>query len=721
MLAYKMQRIYSRILGYSLLLAAVVGAAFPVRANEPVAVILRVANGADPAALAADYNAILNKSLPAHSLARLVGHNPQLLSQLSADPRVLAAHADKIIVGQPRLIGAVGSDMNAQPRLIGAVGDPVAAYGEQWAAAKLRLPQAHTITAGQGMIVAVLDTGVTADHPLLDGYLLPGYDFVDNDAFPDDTAGGIDEDGDGQVDEAAGHGTHVAGIVRLTAPQAQILPVRIFDDEGQGSYFDAVAGILYAVDQGAHVINLSGSGPDDVPFLEEAVAYAEAHGVVMVAAAGVNLLGYPAQYSSVISVAAANDQDYPTDFSTFPEMAPTVYAPGAAIFSAYYTGDYAWWTGNSMAAPFVAGTAALMRASANCDAACVRANLLPTAHRVVTDPYTQVQHGRVDAFDAVARTANQFHPTLSVQLMAGPGQPYDLAIKPFLQIVNNGNSVPLHELTLRYYYTREGNAGEQVHCDYAAISCAHLTGAFGVVTGTPAADAYLELHFNNAAGRLLGGRHSGPIQLRLHKNDWSAYDEMNDYSRNGAAQFTTTSQVALYHNGQLVWGTPPGVPPPTPEPPPPPEPPVVGNVRVQYLAADTHATNQAMRPHLRLLNVGNTAIPLADLTLRYWFTNDNGAPAQVWCDYAAVNCGNITAFVGSSGSQAYLEVTFTGGAGELAAGGNSGPIQLRLHHVDWLAFNENSDFSFNPAMTTFTDWQNITLYQNSQLIWGVEP
>ena len=91
-----------------------------------------------------------------------------------------------------------------------------------------------------------MDTGIDLDHPLLAGKLVPGYDFVDNDTDPDDAIDGIDEDDDWLIDEGAGHGTHVAGIVRLVAPAASIMPVRIFTSDGFGTYFDVAAGIVFA-------------------------------------------------------------------------------------------------------------------------------------------------------------------------------------------------------------------------------------------------------------------------------------------------------------------------------------------------------------------------------------------------------------------------------------------------------------------------------------------
>ncbi len=689
-----------------LLCMVVVGLATQVSANGPVAVVVATTATTDIHTLAADYGATVSQIIPALGLARLVGGDPNLLTMLAADGRVTAVYPDRTMEGQPRFIGAVGNEFDAQ---LWNGQSPGAVYNQQWAVSNLRLAQAHNISQGQGIVVAVLDTGVDAAHPLLADHLLPGYDFVDNDADPAETHNGLDEDGDGLVDEGAGHGTHVAGIIHLVAPQASIMPLRIFNDDGQGSYFAAAAAIVYAADNGADVINLSGSGPEDSPVLAQAAAYAQAHDVVMVAAGGVNTLGYPAAYPTVLSVGAADAQDYPTDFSTFAAMAHTVYAPGRSIFSGYVNGGYAWWTGNSMAAPFVAGTAALMRVNGSCHAGCVHDGLLASSHPVVVG-VDQMRHGRVDAYDAVAVAFNQLQPQLVVQLKDGDTQADPSQIKPHINIINNGNSVPLSALTVRYWYTAEGSTSQQFNCDYAAIACVNLTGAFGGTTAVPGADSYLEVGFTAAAGTLLGGRQTGPIQLRFNKSNWAAYNEANDYSHNGAAAFTNVPQATLYLNGQLVWGVEPVD-----------QSPVSTGLRVQYRVADTNPTNQEMKPVLQVVNGGSTAVPLSELTMRYWFTDADTAVSQFNCDWAAVGCQQVTGVWGSADGRHYLEIRFNNGATTLPAGGQTGEIQLRLHHTNWAAYNESDDHSFAPALTTLTDWQNVTLYHNGQLVWGVEP
>ncbi len=134
--------------------------------------------------------------------------------------------------------------------------DP-APYSDQPALGALDVPYAHGIGRGEGAVVAVLDTGVQLDHPELAVSLTAGYDFLEEGTPPADEPNGIDDDGDDQVDEQTGHGTHVAGIVHLTAPEAEIVPLRVLDSDGRGNIFVIAEAVQYAVRNGADVVNLS--------------------------------------------------------------------------------------------------------------------------------------------------------------------------------------------------------------------------------------------------------------------------------------------------------------------------------------------------------------------------------------------------------------------------------------------------------------------------------
>lgn len=230
---------------------------------------------------------------------------------------------------------------------------------QQWGLDLLAAESAWATATGDGVVVAVVDSGVDGRHPDLAARLTPqGHDFV-TDA------------GDGRIDENS-HGTHVAGVVAAVqgnslgvaglAPRARIMPVRVLDAEGAGWSSDIAAGITYAVDHGADVVNLSLGGPYADPVTERAVGYALSRGVAVVAAVGNERSSgsprtYPAAYPGVIAVAAVDQSGASSAFSSVGDYVD-VAAPGRGILSTV-VGSYGFSSGTSMAAPFVSATAAL--------------------------------------------------------------------------------------------------------------------------------------------------------------------------------------------------------------------------------------------------------------------------------------------------------------------------------------------------------------------------
>jgi minor extracellular protease Epr len=186
---------------------------------------------------------------------------------------------------------------------------------------------------------------------------------VDHDDDPTETRDGQDEDGDGYVDEAFGHGTHVAGIIHLVAPEARLLAVRVLDDDGVGNLLRVVAGVRWAIQQGAKVINLSLGSLRRSEAVERALEDAEARGIVVVVSAGNwgsdTPVEFPASSPSVAAIAAVDAAGDAADFSSYGANV-ALAAPGVAVRSTYPGGDFRLWSGTSMSAPFVAGTCALL-------------------------------------------------------------------------------------------------------------------------------------------------------------------------------------------------------------------------------------------------------------------------------------------------------------------------------------------------------------------------
>lgn len=346
---------------------------------RPGAVLVRF----KPGASAAEMQAVLSRQglsiereiprLGIKSLAVPVGQELAIAESMRRDPSVEYAELD-----HPVTVAIVPND----PR-----------WDNQWAPTKIRAPAAWELTTGsEEIIIAVLDTGVDLDHPDLAAKIWTNPGEV--------PANGLDDDGNGKVDDVHGwhfyhhcsnseclplednelqddngHGTHVAGIAAADTNNelgiagiswgARLMPVKVLDEYGDGWYSDVIAGIVYATDNGADIINLSLGGEESSEALQDAVDYAHANGVLLVAATG-NTGGavlYPAACNHVLAVGATNANDQRPRFSNYgPEI--DVAAPGVSIYSTWpRLGGYWYKSGTSMAAPHVAGLAALIKSA----------------------------------------------------------------------------------------------------------------------------------------------------------------------------------------------------------------------------------------------------------------------------------------------------------------------------------------------------------------------
>jgi subtilisin family serine protease len=317
----------------------------------------------------------------------------------SMDDDTYLISADSLPINLPRGVSYIEPDAAVTVRpTAGAIFNvpgsaPVSWYGNQPAMQLIRLPYAQFYTTGAGTIIADINSAVDYTHPALAGHLIPGADFVkgggssatlnqSSTAFLDQSSTAfLDQSSTAFLDQSStsfldqstatlidssspahGHGTMTVGILAAVAPGAQIMPIRAFDDQGNGTVWSIKKAIAYAVKNHANVINMSLGLPSYSHTLANAVAFALKNDVVVVASAGNNgtaAVQYPAGYSQVIGVAATDLQDVKAPFSNY-GLAVYVAAPGVNIISAYPGNHYAVLSGTSFSAPMVAAQAALM-------------------------------------------------------------------------------------------------------------------------------------------------------------------------------------------------------------------------------------------------------------------------------------------------------------------------------------------------------------------------
>ncbi|KJR47064.1 N-acetylmuramoyl-L-alanine amidase [Desulfosporosinus sp. I2] len=326
---------------------------------ESQQVVLSVAAGTNIDQVAEDFGVEIVRRGPLNYVTVKVAGNKniqEVIKALKVTPGILSAEEN-----YRRTIESTPSTLPSDPL-----------FREQWSLVKGDVPGAWEMGAtGQGVTVAVIDTGVALQHPDLIHNLVPGYN-----AITGSEVAGANQDNNG-------HGTGVAGVIAAernrvgitgVAYQAKIMPVKVMDSKGEGNDDVIADGIIWAAAHGAKIINLSlgsenGSFASDI--LKKAVAYAADKGCLLIAASG-NYdpksqtnpgVSYPASDPHVLAVTATDKADEVTDYSsTGPEV--DLAAPGDSIptdgWSPTSGSGYVSASGTSMAAPFVAGEAALL-------------------------------------------------------------------------------------------------------------------------------------------------------------------------------------------------------------------------------------------------------------------------------------------------------------------------------------------------------------------------
>lgn len=306
---------------------------------------------------------------------------PAVIRALETEVAVLSA--------QPNYVSTLQED--APPRDGVAEAEPA-----QYAAAKLRLPQAHGLVKGNKILIAVIDSGIDVAHPELDGVIAGRFDALESDEQPH------------------AHGTGIAGAIaahlRLTgvAPGAQILAIRAFSarqERTEGTTFNILRSLDWAVAHGARIINMSFAGPKD-PALARRLAAAHDKGVILIAAAGnagpKSPPLYPAADANVIAV-TATDADDKLYAKANQGRHIAVAAPGVDVYLPSVDSTYQMTSGTSFAAAEVSGAAALMlERKPDLDQATLRRTLVATARDLGPKGIdTQFGAGLIDVYRAV--------------------------------------------------------------------------------------------------------------------------------------------------------------------------------------------------------------------------------------------------------------------------------------------------------------------------------
>jgi serine protease len=341
---------------------------------------------------------------------------------VTARPNSLFSQADHVYIlnGDSRLLKALrrselrryteSIDPNYLYQALEVPNDPD--YAKQWNLRSINIESAWSETKGSGVTVAVIDTGISQVPDLKSTKFVAGYDFVNDQADASDDNG---------------HGTHVAGTIAQStnnsygvagiAYEASLMPLKVLSGMGGGTVADIAEAIRFAADHQADVINLSLGGIGDTHILREAIDYAHQKGAVIVAAAGnanTNSAAYPARYPHVIAVSALDAAGVKAPYSNF-GAGVDLSAPGGSTANGDAAGGilqntinpetgeslFAAFQGTSMAAPHVAGVAALIKSVGVQEPDAVAEVLKKSARMIQGDELNHFGVGQLDAASAV--------------------------------------------------------------------------------------------------------------------------------------------------------------------------------------------------------------------------------------------------------------------------------------------------------------------------------
>jgi subtilisin family serine protease len=411
-------------------------------------------------------------------------------------------------------------------------------WPQQWGPSRVRAQKAWDATHGSpSVVVAVVDTGVDYTHPDLQGLFVDGYDFVNKDA-------------DARDDQ--GHGTAVAGVIAARTQNREgqagmcwtcrVMPIKVLDASGSGTTSDIAAGIVWAVNHGARVINLSLGGAGTTQALGDAVSYAAEKGAIVLAAAGnsgTTTRFYPAAYPGALSVAATTPEDKLYDWSNRGEDWVQVAAPGCDV-APVRGGGYGTFCGTSAATPVTSGIAAL---ALSLDPGLSASQLEAGLRAGAVDRLSSVRYGRVDALRTLA----------ALELIAplNPRRP---------RIVGAASSGATLEARNGHWLGATSFAYEWRRCDALGRSCVRIPGATAATYRLTKADIGATIRLVVSGSNSHGGKQARSTPTEVVTRGVSRLSA-------GTAPASATKPIAQ-SGAEPPGGGGEAPPPPPPEPPP---------------------------------------------------------------------------------------------------------------------------------------------------------
>ncbi|MBD2703569.1 VCBS repeat-containing protein [Spirosoma sp. BT702] len=288
-------------------------------------------------------------------------------------------------------------------------------------------------------------------------------------------------------------------------------------------------------------------------------------------------------------------------------------------------------------------------------------------------------------------------------------------IKPYLQVQNDGSSpVPYSEITIRYWLTVEQFSPmtnlsvywAQLGTDKVKMKYVELSqprqGALG----------YIEYSFLPTAGNLAAGQNSGPIQNGIGKQDWTNFNESDDYSYANNANYVANSRITAYRNGTLVWGTEPNVVNP------------IQSLKIYTENKNGPSTN-TINTYLQLRNEGNVGVNYADIKVRYYFTSEGMQPLNFYLDNAQLGSANVKGQIVRispplANADTYLELSVIN-LPKLYPLTSTGNIEYRIAKQDWSQFNQSNDYSYLNGTNPMAVNNRVVVYVGGVRVWGTEP